>query len=263
MRRTALTAALVIAALLAAPVVGMTVAGTSQAAQTDNETSGSNASDEVAPGERLSGVVGVQEAELEGEVDRRAFGIEVARTNTDEARADVVADRLDRIEQRLTEIRERKAELDEARENGSMSEGEYRARVSELAAQGQTTKDLLDASNRTAGELPAEVLEQRGIDASAIQTLKNSAAELTGPEVAEIARSIAGPNVGEAPADVPVTPDETNRGGADNATDGNAPTPTPDGQETTTESDGDAGTDGTATETDTQTNGQDRNDSGR
>jgi len=259
MRRTAVTIGLVVAALLAAPVVGMAVAGTGdQVAQTDNETD-ENAS-EVTPGERLSGVVGVQEAELEGEVERRAFGIEVAGAATNDSKAAVVADRLDRIEQRLTEVRERKAALDEARANDSMSEGEYRARVSELVAQGQASKDLLNESERTAGQLPAETLEQRGVNASAIRTLKESAAELTGPEVAEIARSIAGPNVGKAPADVPVTPDRADGDGAGNATDGDrTDTPTsPDGQNTTTDTDGDA--DGTATDSQ---GGQDRGGSDR
>lgn len=250
-RSNALTLGLVVAALLAVPVVGAAAAGGDVVAQT-NETNSSNAS--VSPGERLSGVVGVQGAELEGEVDRRAFGLKVARAASDDARAQVVGEQLGDIEQRLQNLTAQKEALDEARENGSISQGEYAAKVSELAARGQTASDLANDTNETAGELPREVLEANGVNVSAIQQLRDDASELTGPEVAAIARSIAGPNVGEAPQEVPAGgPDDAGpdgeRGEAGNATDGDG-TDAPDGTDTP---DGTTTQDGTDTDTGTAT----------
>lgn len=158
-----------------------------------------NASD-VAPGERLSGAVGVQSAEFEGEMERRTFGIRVAKAPSNESKADVVKTQLNSIEARLAALEQQKADLEEARENGNISEGRYRAEIAKLAAQTETVKQLADDSEEQANGLPADLLMEKEINVSAIQTLKYHAGNLSGPEVAEIARSIAGDNVG-APVD--------------------------------------------------------------
>jgi len=209
--QTAIVAVALLVAVAAVPVVGMAATdGTVLADQHENSTedgaetdAAGDANASVAPGERLSGVVGVQEAELDGEVEGRAFGIKVAQAATNESRADVVADQLRDVEQRLNETEQRRQELEEARENGSISEGKYRAEMAKLAAQTQTAKELTNRSENASEGLPAELLESKGINASAIQTLKDRAEQLTGPEVAEIARSIAGnaSPVGAGPSD--------------------------------------------------------------
>jgi len=209
--QTAIVAVALLVAVAAVPVVGMAATdGTVLADQHENSTedgaetdAAGDANASIAPGERLSGVVGVQEAELDGEVEGRAFGIKVAQPATNESRADVVADQLRDVEQRLNETEQRRQELEEARENGSISEGKYRAEMAKLAAQTQTAKELTNRSENASEGLPAELLESKGINASAIQTLKDRAEQLTGPEVAEIARSIAGnaSPVGAGPSD--------------------------------------------------------------
>lgn len=237
-RSTALAAALLVACVAAVPLVGMAASG-DQVAQTANNSS--NAS--VTPGERLSGVVGVQGAELEGEVDERAFGIQVARAATNDSKAGVVADKLTQLEQRVTELEQRKQNLSEARANGSISEGKYRAELAEVAAQSQSAQRLVNASNETASGLPADVLEANGVNVSAIQTLKNSAGNLTGPEVAEVARSIAGPSAGVPPG-VDAGPTDGAPGDRGNTTD------TPEGNETDTPGDDRADApDGSGTDT--------------
>lgn len=258
-RTTALAFGLVVAAMLAVPIVGAATTGGDVVAQT-NETN--NTDGTVSPGERLSGVIGVQEAELEGEVDRRAFGLKVARAASDDARAQIVKEQLGDLEQRLKNLSERKEALKQARANGSISQGEYAAKVSELVARGQTVSTLANETNETASGLPAEVLEANGVNVSAIQQLKTNASELTGPEVAQIARSIAGPNVGEAPGEIPVGGPEDagpdgDRGQAGNATDGGSPG-APDGTDTAEGAgtpDGTTTQDGTGTATDSGTDG--------
>lgn len=188
--------------------------GQSTFAQVD-ENASENATN-VTPGERLSGVIGVSQAEFEGEMELRAYGIEFAKSATADAKADVVADRLERIQTRLDELEERKQALDEARENGSIDEGEYNAQVAELAARTETVKQMASASEDRANSLPTDVLESKGINVTAIQTLKTNAENLTGAEVAGIAQSIAGDQVGKsvsqgAPSDIGV-PDPDDRG---------------------------------------------------
>jgi hypothetical protein len=189
---TALAVAVVLAALVP---LGAAAAGTGAVAQAD----GTNATDgnaTVSPGERLSGVVGVQGAELEGEVERRAFGLQVARAASEDARAAVVAERVADLRERVGSLEQRTEALAAARANGSLSEGAYRARVAELAAQSRTVEALANRTGEVASGLPAEALEARGVDTAALAELRQSARNLTGPEVAALARSVAGPGVG-------------------------------------------------------------------
>ena len=200
MRRTVVVSALALGllVLLAVPALGLSSpADTHSQADADETVQES----EVAPGERLSGALGVHEADLEGDLDQRTFGIQMARAASEDAQADVVEERLAAIEERLSELEERRAALEEKREAGEISEGQYRASVARLAAETGSAASLTERTERAAGELPHELLEERGIDTESIQTLKEKADELSGPEVAEIARSIAGHGVGDTPAD--------------------------------------------------------------
>lgn len=197
MRKTAMlvSLALVFAAVAMVPL-GSLAAGEEPTSQ---QTDANESAADVAPGQRLGGVVAVGQTELETDVDARAFNLSVARAATAEARADVVQERFRTIEERFTQLQERKRTLDQARENDSMSEGAYRARVTELAAGLERTERLANATQRAAGDLPPELLEEKGIDVEAIRTLREQANELGGREVADIARDIAGPSVGKAP----------------------------------------------------------------
>lgn len=198
MRRTVLIVAfLTLFAVLAVPAMGLAPA-TDGAAQVEDG--------EAAPGEQLAGVVGVQGAELDGELDQRAFGIQFAQAADNETRADVVADRIGSVDDRLDELQERKETLEERYEAGEIPEGKYRAEMAKVAAEIQMLSQATNQTERAAGSVPAGLLEERGVDADAIQRLKQKASDLSGPEVAEIARGIAGPGVGEP------------RGGPGNAT---------------------------------------------
>ena len=154
--------------------------------ETDNET-------ETMPGARLAGVVGVQGAEVEGEVERRAFGQQVAAANSNASKASVVANQTKSLDQRLEELRERKQELETAHKNETISPGRYRAEMAGLAARISTLQAMSNETVEEARGLPAEALEAHGVNASAIDRLRTSASNLSGPEVAAIARSIAGP----------------------------------------------------------------------
>lgn len=210
---TLVAVALAVAAVAAIPVAGLAATdGQPGADQVENSTENGNAT--VAPGERLSGIVGVQQAELEGEVDRRAFGLQIARAAGNDSRADVVREQFHSIEGRLAELEQRKQSLDRARENGSMGEGRYRAEVAEMAARTETVRDLAGRTENATRGMPADLLESRGVNVSSIQQLRQHASNMMGPEVAEIARGITGH--GASPVDRgPHGPDSGPQGPAD------------------------------------------------
>lgn len=191
-----LTAVLVVGSVSALPAAASAATTplptSSTALQTD-----ANATD-VSPGQRLAGVVGAGQAEFEGEVTSRAYGLQYAGASSNASKAQVVQERLTDARERLQTLEQRKAALNEARANGSMSEGEYRARMTALAARGQQLEQLVNASEVRARGLPEDVLASKGINVTAIRTLQAQAANLTGNEVAEIARSVAGPEVGQS-----------------------------------------------------------------
>lgn len=176
--------AFVLVAMATVAIAGLAAGDSGVAAQQVDENSTDNRSNAtVAPDERLQGVLGVGEAELETEVDSRTFGLTVARAaSNDSARADAVAAQLGELEQRL-------GELEQARENCFMSEGAYRARMATVAAELEGTERLANESANASEGLDPELLDEKGINATAIQTLKDRANELGGQEVADIARS--------------------------------------------------------------------------
>ncbi|MGB9964174.1 hypothetical protein [Halobacterium hubeiense] len=194
MRATVLVVAALLVVGAAAPLAAASAAGGSAAAadvavqdgdannETDNET---------APGARLAGVVGVQAAEVEGEVERRAFGHQIRAANSNASKASVVANHTERLDQRLEDLRDRKQELEANR--GNVSTGRYHAEMARLAAEIATLQRLTNETAETARGLPAETLEANGVNVTALDRLRTSASNLSGPEVAAIARSIAGP----------------------------------------------------------------------
>ena len=236
-----LTILVVVGTVAAVPAAGLQAGTDTQENGTETDARSGNAT--VAPGERLSGVVGVQQAEIDGEIEARSFGLSVARAARDEARAALVAAEVNETGADIEQLRERREQLREARQNSSISEGQYQARVAELAARAQNTERMANASENASRGLPADLLEANGVNATAIQTLRERASELGGQEVAEIARSIAG-GVGPMADQRPDRAETSDRPGGDargNVTDrGGADRPDADEQGDRTETtDGD------------------------
>lgn len=190
------TAVVLVAAVLPAaalPIDDGAAVGASQATAT-------NAS--MAPGETFAGAIGVQHRELAGEVETRAYGRSIAAARSAAGKATVVANRTRALERRLGELRERRQQLVRAHENGSISDGRFRAELVQLAAQVRTVERLANQSRATAQDLPASVRDRHGINVTAIDQLRRSARTMTGPEVAAMARRIAGASL-DRPVDRP------------------------------------------------------------
>ena len=178
---TILMAVALVSALLAVPF------GVSAVAADEPNTS-------VAPGERLAGVVGIQQAAVAGDLSERTYETRLEGADTDDERAEIVAERRAEIERRLAGHESELAELRAAREAGNISEGTYRARVATLAAEKGSTERAAERASEAARRLPADVREARGISVESLQELRNNASELGGPETAAIAREIGGPD---------------------------------------------------------------------
>lgn len=220
-RPTTIAVALILAiSMVAMPLAAADVSGSVGGQENSDDTAEENES--AAPGEQLSGVVGVQEAELDGELAERTYGISIANAATDDAKADVVGEQLEDVEERIEELEDRADELNESHEAGEISQGQYESRMAAIAAEKTTAERLANGTAATAGELDEELLEERGIDVESIQTLADRASEIGGSEVAAIAQSIAGESVGQ-PVDVDRKPgapiDRPGAGGADDRAD--------------------------------------------
>jgi len=151
---------------------------------------------DLKPGERFSGVVGVQQAELEGDVEDRAFGIRLAEAETDAERAAVLAEQLDRNERRLEAVSDRQNELRDRRAAGEMSEGAYTARTARTGAEVESVKRTTERGAAAADSLPDLVRQERNVGVDRIDALRDRANSLSGPEVAEMAREIGGNRTG-------------------------------------------------------------------
>ncbi|MFB6161833.1 MAG: hypothetical protein ABEJ86_00095 [Halococcoides sp.] len=182
---------LLIALVIVVGAAGLLATGSVGAQTATNTTTTENGT--IAPGARLAGVLGMQDVEIEGMVERRAYGLQSAAARSNSSKAKVLAKKIQTLEQRIERLEQRKQALERARENDSIDESRYAARMAELSARIETTRELANETNETAAELPEETLRANGVNVTAIKMLKRNAATMTGPQVAAIARTIGGP----------------------------------------------------------------------
>ncbi|AGN01518.1 hypothetical protein L593_07865 [Salinarchaeum sp. Harcht-Bsk1] len=256
MKRTVAVSLLVVGLLLA-PLAAAAAPGL---AGGDAADGGQETNESFTAGERLSGAIGAERAELDGEVSERSFGAALAATETNDSAAGVVGERLDHIQQRLDDLESRNETLAAQYENGTISRGAYAARAAAIEAERASLTRQLGAVENATGRLPADALVANGVNASAIERLRGQASELGGQQVRELARSIAGPNLGNGIGPGDRAPDEIPGLGGDGLPGERGPEDRPgngggndaDGNETDGSGDGDAtgGDDGTGSDAD-------------
>ncbi|QLG49593.1 hypothetical protein [Natrinema halophilum] len=198
-RTTSIT--LVAVLVVTAVAVPLAAAGvvSNDVSQADTDPKAGNES--VKPGERFVAAVGVQNAEIEGDVSERAYRVRIANAETNETKAAIVAAQIEETETRLDELEARLETLNESRAAGERSEGRYRAEVAKTVAELRTVERQVTAAETTAARLPKSVLAERGVDVESIRTLRDRAGELGGPDTTAIARSVAGDEVGRSMGD--------------------------------------------------------------
>ncbi|SFR54448.1 hypothetical protein SAMN04487947_2133 [Halogeometricum rufum] len=165
--------------------------GDGDAAEGEDASSGG-----IAPGAQLAGVLAVQRAEIDSELDSRSFEAQVTSAKTNRSKARVVSNHVNQTQTRLDDLRSRLAELKSARRDGNLSQGRYRAQAAHLAAEIRSLQRLVDQTRDVAVELSPEARQSSGIDEARFERLRNDTQNLSGSEVSEIAREVAGSNVG-------------------------------------------------------------------
>ncbi|MFC7175952.1 hypothetical protein [Halosegnis marinus] len=147
----------------------------SGAAQAANNTTNS-----TGLGASISGFMQTSAASAEGEVDDEVFRGRFANASNETRRA-LVEQRGDELVERLERLRAQRAEL----LNGSddLTVGE-RARAARLLTEIRSLRTAINTTDAAAAEV--------GVNATRLAELRENASELDGPEVAELARGLAG-----------------------------------------------------------------------
>lgn len=183
---------------------------------------------DTQPGASFSGVVGVQESEVDSEVAERSLDQRLNAAKTNSSKASVVADQSEQLADRLAELEAEKERLKRAYENGSISKGEYQARLAVLAAELRAIERRANKTATVAEGLPAETLREKGANVSEVRAIAQRANETGGGEVAEAARTIAGSGVGNGLGNAPNAsqgPPDDRGNGAEAAGNGNEQQP--------------------------------------
>ncbi|AQL43490.1 hypothetical protein BV210_12650 [Halorientalis sp. IM1011] len=204
-RGTLLAVVLVAAAvgLVAVPVLGA-VDGTTPAsdgmsavqANDSNET----ATSEVSLGAQISSFMQSNSAETESSVEAGMWAAEYNRSAGDERPA-VVESRIDRLERRSERLRERMSRLQSKYENDTIPAVAYRAQASRLTAE---LNGLDEAINETSDRARAV-----GVNTSRLDSLRDRTQNMSGQEVAAVAREL-----GVGPPDHAGPPGERGPGNA-------------------------------------------------
>lgn len=179
MRTNAVAAGLLaVLAVLAVGVMGGAVA------DSHSNEADANVSENASVGMEVSSFMQASTAEAEGEVDDGMFEAALNRTEDPEERRQLVENRTRRLQERQQRLEERRGAIG--------STGDVRDRA--LAVRVAVGADHLEKSvNET-----APVAESVGVDTERLEQLRENARNLSGGEVAELARGLAGP-----PADRP------------------------------------------------------------
>jgi hypothetical protein len=124
-RRLLIALALAVALLFLFPVVG-----TASAEDHDNASTEPDA--EIEPGQQLSGLLSIQDAEMAGDLEQKTVETELERADDSEAEK-VVKDRLADVEAELATLEQRKQSLEERLAAGQISRSTYAVQMAELS----------------------------------------------------------------------------------------------------------------------------------
>lgn len=252
----ALVAALVllggVAPALALPALESSTASTDAAVQTNDTTNES-----AALGASVSGFMQTSAANAEGEVDDGVFRASFANASNETKRA-LVAQRTDVLEQRLERLRTQRNALLNGSDNLTVAE---QAKAARLTTEMNNLKQAINTTDDAASEV--------GVNASRLERLRTEANELDGPEVAELARGLAGqgdrgpPEERGPPEDRgPDQPDDTETDDDANETDADDDTGPTDDQSDDARGNGPPGDDTSDGDTPTATETDESDDSG-
>lgn len=125
----------------------------------------------IPPGQQLAGVVGAQEAAVEGELWNRTLSERLANASSAEERAELLAEEVETIETYVETLESVRTNLTDAWEDGELSEGEYRTSLSGFVVRARTVEIRANRTVSAIEELPLSVREDEELNATAVQNL--------------------------------------------------------------------------------------------
>jgi hypothetical protein len=149
-------------------------------------------------GADISSFMQTNAAEVDGAVETGMWTAAFNATENQSVRAKLVERRTSELRTELTDLQQRRRELLAEREEGNISEVAYKAKVSRLRGQINALRSAIDATSTRA--------EQTNASVESLDTLRSESENLTGPEIASVARNTTGVGVdngqGGPPGDV-------------------------------------------------------------
>jgi len=153
-----------------------------RASAPENESNGTSVGTEV------SAFIESSDESTNGSVDRGMFDAEY-NDSAGSGQADLVRERAGDLEERLVDLRAEKERLVENRDN--MSETAYQAQMSSVVTRLHELEAAIDDTERKANET--------GVDTDRLDRLRNETGNVTGPEIARIARNLSSVTPGPPP----------------------------------------------------------------
>jgi hypothetical protein len=146
------------------------------------------------PGLGFTGIVGAQEAEVREAYDSRSFEERLAGASDDESRAAVIATELEQLHTRLDTLEAQRADLEASDDDDD--DREYRARATGFVAQSLILEQRLDRVEVATETLSPSVREEFDLTDQTFNGLRDRVTSLTTPAMIDIARGVAGDDVG-------------------------------------------------------------------
>ncbi|WP_132057913.1 DUF7096 domain-containing protein [Halorussus amylolyticus] len=160
---------------------------TAQTDATQDETTENETNDSF--GANISSFMQSSAAEIGGAVETGMWSASFNATANRSSQERLVERRTDKLRGDLTDLQERKEELAAEREAGEISKPAYRAQVGQLTGRINALQSAINATESRA--------KQAGMNTDEIRTLEADTRNLSGPEIAAVARNTTG--VGNGP----------------------------------------------------------------
>lgn len=163
------------------------------AAAQSNDSAAQNDSENSSLGGDISSFMQSSAAEIDGAVETGMWSAEFNATSDRSRQQRLVERRTDELRTELNDLQERREALVAERDAGNVSDAAYKARIGQLLGRINALKSAINATEPRARQVDTNV--------DALQMLESDAQNLTGPEIAAVARNTTGVGNGNGPPD--------------------------------------------------------------
>lgn len=194
-------------------VAGVSLAAgvTTSSPTTSTGTQQSTDAVDATLGSQISAFMQSNAAETGGAVESGMWAATFDGTTNESAKTQLVTGHVDTLQKRLDQIENRKQELVERRKAGEISRLKYQSEMSAVIGRYDALVDAINETERRA--------EATGTNTSELDELRANSKEVTGPEVAAVARnlSVDAPGLEKTNRTDPAPGNVSNGNGAENA----------------------------------------------